>query len=132
MEFTLKTSIKATSVQIYRTWLNSAGHTEMTGGVAKITDKIGGKFTAWDGYIEGKNLALEPYGRILQSWRTTEFDETDEDSVVELLMEEVDGQTELTLIHTNLPENGAQYIEGWENYYFEPMKSYFSSIHSNF
>lgn len=128
MEFTLKTTIRATSVQIYTTWLNSSGHTEMTGGAARITDKIGGKFTAWDGYIEGKNIALEPYGRILQSWRTTEFDEDDEDSLVELLLEEVDDQTELTLIHTNLPANGEHYIQGWEDYYFAPMNSYFSSL----
>jgi activator of HSP90 ATPase len=128
MEFTLKTTIRATCMQIYTTWLNSAGHTEMTGGLAKITDKIGGKFTAWDGYIEGNNIALEPYGRIFQSWRTTEFDESDEDSLVELLLEEVDDQTELTLIHTNLPENGEHYIQGWEDYYFTPMNSYFSSI----
>ena len=128
MEFTLKTTIKASCAQIYTTWLSGAGHTKMTGGAAKITDKVGSKFTAWDGYIQGKNIALEPYGRILQSWRTTEFDEAEEDSQVELIMEEVDDQTELTLIHSNLPENGENYIQGWEDFYFIPMKSYFSNI----
>lgn len=52
----------------------------MTGGEAEISNKINEAFTAWDGYIEGTNVQLEPNKRIIQSWRTSEFDETDEDS----------------------------------------------------
>ncbi|NND08475.1 MAG: hypothetical protein HKN87_19010 [Saprospiraceae bacterium] len=126
MEFTLTTIIDATPKVIYKAWLNSEMHTKMTGGAASISDKIGEKFTAWDGYIEGINLALEPNKRILQSWRTSDFTENDEDSQVEILLEEVRGQTELILIHTKLSEQGRQYIEGWENHYFQPMKKYFS------
>ncbi|MBN4070128.1 hypothetical protein JYT76_00420 [Olleya sp. AH-315-F22] len=32
MEFTLKTTIKATAKQIYKAWLSTQGHTKMTGG----------------------------------------------------------------------------------------------------
>ena len=97
----------------------------MTGGEATVSDQVGGEFSAWDGYIDGKNLALEPNKRILQAWRTYEFENTDGDSQVEILLNEVDGQTELTLIHTNVPEDGKHYIEGWEQHYFQPMKDYF-------
>lgn len=100
----------------------------MTGGTAKISDNIGDKSFAWDGYIEGKNIELEPNQRILQSWRTSQFEEHDENSVVEILLKEIDGQTELTLNHTNVPENGEHYKKGWENHYFEPMKEYFLTI----
>ncbi|MFT7604157.1 MAG: activator of HSP90 ATPase [Saprospiraceae bacterium] len=126
MEFTLKTKINATAAEIYSTWLNSEGHTKMTGGAATISDKIGDTFTAWDNYIEGKNIVLEPYRRILQSWRTSQFEEGEEDSQLEILLNEVDGETELTLIHTNVPESGEHYIKGWDNHYFQPMKAYFS------
>jgi len=48
MEFRLKKIINASAKDIYNTWLNSAGHTDMTGGEALISDKIGDSFTAWD------------------------------------------------------------------------------------
>ena len=106
MEFTLKTKIDTSAEKIYSSWLSSEGHSKMTGGMANISDKIGDNFTAWDGYIEGKNIELEPYKRILQSWRTSQFLENEQDSQLEILLNEVDGQTELTLIHTNVPESG--------------------------
>lgn len=80
MEFTVKTKIKASAKTIYTTWLSSEGHTHMTGGAATIAAKVGDPFTAWDGYIEGTNIALEPYTRILQSWRTSQFEEEEPDS----------------------------------------------------
>lgn len=126
MEFTLKTKIKATSKEVYSTWLSSDGHTKMTGGDASTSDKVGDSFTAWDGYIEGKNVTLEPNTRIVQSWRTSQFEEGEEDSQIELLLDEVDEETELTLIHTNIPESGEHYRNGWEEHYFQPMRDYFS------
>lgn len=126
MQFTLKTKFNTTAKEIYMTWLSSEGHSNMTGGEATISDKIGGKFTAWDGYIEGGNIELEPYKRILQSWRTSQFEDHEKDSQLEILLNEVDGQTELTLIHTNVPESGEHYKKGWDDHYFQPMKCYFS------
>jgi len=125
MEFILKKSFNTTAKKIYKTWLSSEGHTKMTGGSAIISDIIGDKFTAWDGYIEGKNIDLEPNKRILQTWRTSQFKEDEEDSKIEVLLNEVDGKTELTLIHTNLSESGEHYKNGWQDHYFEPMAKYF-------
>lgn len=125
MEFTLKTKIYATAQQIYTAWLSNEGHTLMTGGVAVISDKIGDHFTAWDGYITGKNLELEPGKRILQSWRTSNFEKDEADSLLEILLNEVDGKTELTLIHKRVPESGEHYIKGWDDHYFKPMQAFF-------
>ncbi len=126
MEFTLKTKIDATAEQIYSAWLSSDGHTNMTGGIANVSGEIGENFTAWDGYIEGQNIELEPFNRILQSWRTSQFEKDEEDSQVEIQLSEFNGQTALTLIHTNVPESGEHYIKGWDTSYFQPMKMYFS------
>jgi len=126
MEFTLKTKIKATAKQIYTVWLSSEGHTKMTGGEATVSDIIGADFTAWNGYIEGKNIVLEPYKRIIQSWRTSQFKDVEKDSKIEILFHEINGQTELTLIHTNVPESGEHYKKGWDKSYFQPLKAYFS------
>ena len=54
----LREIIEATTQEIYSAWLNSQPHTQMTGGEAKCSDKVGASFTAWDGYISGKNLEL--------------------------------------------------------------------------
>jgi activator of HSP90 ATPase len=64
----------------------------------------------------------------VQSWRTGEFAESDPDSRVEIVLESVDGGTRLTLTHGDIPEGQAEsYKSGWEEWYFAPMREYFSS-----
>lgn len=126
MEFTLKTTFNATPKEVYDAWMNSESHTEMTGGDANIQDEVGTKFSALDDYITGQNLELVANQKIVQSWRTTEFEESDEDSKIEILLKEANGETNLTLIQTNLSLDGERYKNGWIEHYFEPMKAYFS------
>jgi activator of HSP90 ATPase len=114
--------------ELYESWLDSVKHADMTGGPAECSNRIGGSFTAWDGYIEGTNIALSPNEEIVQSWRTSEFSDKDEDSELTLQFEETENGTLLTLIHTNIPEGQKQYEKGWIEHYFEPMKKYFSSL----
>jgi activator of HSP90 ATPase len=114
------------SKEAYLAWLDSREHSEFTGGNAEIDSAVGGKFTVWDGYICGENLILEPYKRIVQSWRTTEFPEESPDSRLEILFNDTKEGMELTLIQTDIPSGQAkEYEEGWYDYYFEPMKHYF-------
>ena len=126
MDFTLKTILEALPAEIYQTWLSSEGHTKMTGEKATSSDQVGEKFTAWDGYIFGENILLERNHRIKQSWRSSQFEEGEEDSILEIILIQKDDKTELTLIHTNLPESGEHYKAGWDEHYFQPMKIYFS------
>ena len=128
MEFTLKTNIKATAKQIYKAWLSTQGHTKMTGGVAFTSDKVGDTFTAWGDFIKGENLILEPYNKIVQSWRSTSFKDDEEDSQIEVMLTELKGETELTLTHRYVPESGDHYIKGWEEHYITPMKNYFEYL----
>ena len=110
---------------IYRAWLDSAEHTNMTGGQANCSAHIGDSFTAWDDYIEGKNIQLIDNQEIVQSWRTIEFEEDEEDSLLTIRLKETKSGTELTLIHTNIPEGQTQYESGWVDNYFTPMSEYF-------
>jgi len=124
--FTLSETFNASTETIYKAWLSTQGHTLMTGSPAKINGHANGVFTAWDGYIWGTFLELEPNKRILQVWRTGEFPEDAEDSQVEILLEDIDGKTKLTLIHTKIPEDQVDsYKTGWLDFYFKPMKEYF-------
>jgi len=126
-EFTLSAVLPASPTAIYRAWLSSEGHAAMTGNPARVEAGLGGTFTAWDGYIWGKTLELEPNRRIVQAWRTSEFPEESPDSRVEILLEPVNGDTKITVIHTQIPEGQAEsYKQGWEEFYFAPMRAYFS------
>jgi len=113
---------------IYTAWLDSVQHTKMTGGLAECSDKIGGTFTSWDGYIEGKNIELKANAEIIQSWRTSEFGENDEDSKLIIRLKESENGTELILNHSNIPEGQTQYKKGWLEHYFTPMENYFKNL----
>jgi len=124
-KFTLSDIIPAPPEQIYKAWLSTDGHTKMTGSPAEVESSVEGKFTAWDEYISGETLELKPYSRIVQAWRTTEFPEGGPDSRVEILLESVKGGTKITIIHSNIPEGQAgDYKQGWQDFYFKPMKEY--------
>jgi activator of HSP90 ATPase len=91
-----------------------------------VRPRINGKFTAWDGYIQGTTIEMEPNRRIVQRWRTTDFPSNSPDSVVEVVLEEVENGTKVVLIHTEIPEGqGEDYKKGWKEFYFNPMKDYF-------
>jgi len=124
----LTITLPANPKAIYDAWLSGKEHTKFTGGKATASTRVKGKFTAWDGYIEGRNLELKAGKKIVQSWRTSEFPDTAPDSLLEVsLAPKAGGKAALTLIHTNIPKGqGKQYKSGWKEHYFEPMKAYFS------
>jgi activator of HSP90 ATPase len=125
-KFVLKKQFSIAAETIYKAWLNGEEHTKMTGGEATGEAKEGFEFTAWDGYISGSNLELIPNQKIVQAWRTSEFNENDKDSRLEINFASTDQGCELTLIHSDIPEDQvSDYEQGWEDHYFAPMKEYF-------
>ncbi|MDR3421701.1 MAG: SRPBCC domain-containing protein [Xanthobacteraceae bacterium] len=126
--FILTATIPASPEEIYEAWLDSVGHSEMTGGEATMSDQVGAEVSAWDGYISGRNLELVPGERIVQSWRTSEFGDEHDDSIITLVLQSLgDGSTLLTLEHSNVPDEQRSYEEeGWQSNYFEPMAAYFT------
>jgi activator of HSP90 ATPase len=133
-EFTLTETFNASAEDIYKAWLSTNGHTEITGSHAKVDGVVNGAFTAWDGYIWGTFLELEENKKIVQAWRTSEFPDDAQDSHVEVLLEEIASddalattRTKLTLIHSDMPEDQVDgYKQGWEDFYFKPMREFFS------
>lgn len=127
-EFKLTDVIPGTPQAIYDVWMSSRGHTAMTGGKARMSANVGGTYTAGDGYIAGKNLSLVPGARIVESWRTTDFTDADVDSKITVTLKAVEGGTEVTLKHIDVPASQTSYEKGgWEAYYFAPMKKYFAN-----
>ena len=123
---TQRTTIHALPEEIYEAFLDPRIHSEFTGSKATGKAEVGEKFTAWDGYIFGRNLELEKGKRIVQEWMTTEWPENYPPSKLELSFKEANGNTELIMVHSGVPANQKKELEqGWTNYYWKPLTNYF-------
>ena len=126
IEFSLSKIFPVSAEIIYNAWLDGELHSLMTGGHAECNAIEGKNFTAWDGYISGKNIKLVANQKIIQSWRTTEFRDNDEDSLIEIDLKPVAEGCQLTIKHSKIPDEQPDYGQGWQEYYFEPMSEYFN------
>ena len=127
VEFEISELFSVSPQVIYDTWLDSAGHAAMAGHPAEASGEVGGEFMAGGGHIHGKNLELTPGKLIRQTWRATDFGESDTDSELEIALAPEGTGTRLTLKHTRLPDHGMKYRQGWVEHYFEPMNAQFGS-----
>jgi len=60
--------------KFYKAILNSELHSEFTQSNCEINEVIGGKYSAYDGYILVENLSLEPFTKIIQTWQAGDED----------------------------------------------------------
>jgi activator of HSP90 ATPase len=128
IKITQKEIIPATPMEVYEAYIDEEKQTEFTGSKATSDPRVGGEFTAWDGYIIGKYIELKPGMKIVQEWRSSDFPEGAPPSRFEIGLREVKGGTELTMIHSGVPEEVAEDIgQGWKDYYWVPMKKYFKA-----
>jgi len=119
-------SFDATPAKLYELFMDSAKHTAATGMPAKVSRKVGGKWSAFGGMILGRNLALIPNRMIVQSWRSSEWKKADPDSVLIVSFEKsADGGAQVHLVHAGVPEHDhAGVTQGWVKFYWDPWKAY--------
>ena len=117
--------VPADPEKVYNAFMDSKIHSEFTGSKATGKPVVGAKFTAWDGYIFGKNLELVKGKKIVQEWETTEWPDYPPSKVEFVLIKKGNG-TELTMTHSKVPaEQAEEYKKGWTDFYWKPMKNYF-------
>lgn len=122
-----KTLIPATPDEVYDAFMEAKKHSAFTGSKATSDPKIGGEFTAWDGYISGGNLELVKGKKIVQEWSSTDWPDKFPPSRLELTFKEAKGGTEISMIHSNVPaEQADDLAEGWNEFYWKPLKEYFT------
>ena len=108
--------------EVYEALMDSKKHANFTGSPASISRQVGGKFTAYDGSLEGTNLELVPDKKIVQSWRSDDWPEGHY-SRVSFSLREMAGGTRLAFTQTGIPENNYEDVRrGWHEYYWDPMK----------
>jgi uncharacterized protein YndB with AHSA1/START domain len=114
---------------VYKALMSSEIQSIFTDSDCRIGENVGDDYDAYDGYIEGTNLELVPYSKIVQSWTAFEdaWPEDHETKVIFELSPKENG-TELKFTHENVPENLYDaFYDGWIEHYWEPMKDYFES-----
>ena len=121
-----KTIIPASPAEVYDAFIDGKKHTAFTGTKATCDPKVGGKISAWDGYISGKNLKLVQGKRIVQEWITTDWIEGYPPSTLDLSFAAKGKGTELTMIHSEVPASLASgFADGWKEHYWNLLKQYF-------
>ena len=119
--------VHADPEKVYDAFVNAKIHSEFTGSRATGKPVVGAKFTAWDGYIFGKNLELVKGKKIVQEWQTTDWPEGFGPSRFQLTFKKVKEGTKITMIHLDIPdEQKGELAEGWNEFYWTPLKEYFS------
>lgn len=117
--------IEAPVHAVFEALMDSKKHEAFTGAQASISRRVGGRISAWDGYISGANVRVEKDKVIVQSWRTTEFKESEPDSKVMFHLSKKGDGTRLMFVHSDVPNRLAEDLrQGWIDNYWTPLKAY--------
>jgi activator of HSP90 ATPase len=115
-------TFKSPPHEVYEALMDSEKHARFTGAAASISREVGGRFTAYDGSLEGENLELVPDVKIVQSWRADDWREGHY-SRATFSLKEIEGGTRLAFTQTGVPEESYEDIkQGWIDFYWDPMK----------
>jgi activator of HSP90 ATPase len=119
--------LKASPHEVYEMLMDSKKHSAFTDSKASISRKVGGKFTAYDGWILGINLKLTKDKEIVQRWRGKDWPKGHY-STVKFLLKKAGTDTRLMFSQTGIPTNKYKDISsGWKEFYWAPMKSMINS-----
>ena len=106
---------------LYDLYTNAKKHAMISGAPAEITTKEGAPFTAHGGYITGQNIKMVKDQLIVQSWRGSDWNKKDPDSIFMIHLEPKGKNVVLHAVHANVPDKHAEGIErGWHEHYWKP------------
>jgi activator of HSP90 ATPase len=118
-------TFSASPHDIYEMLMDSKKHEAFTGDKAKISRKVGGKISAYDGWIEGENVELIKDKKIVQTWRGVDWPKG-RYSLATFELEKAPGdKTKLKFTQKDIPDNKYEDIkQGWIDHYWNRMKEY--------
>ena len=108
--------------ELYEMLMDSKKHAKFTGESAKVTKKVGAKFTAYGDFITGKNLKLIPDRLIVQEWHMKGWPQGHVSKVTYRITKS-GKMTKLTCNHVKIPSASYKGINsGWKSSYWDKMK----------
>ncbi len=115
---------KASPHDVYEALMDSRKHAQFTGDSAEISREVGGRISAYGGYIEGTNEKLLPDRKIVQRWRSSDWP-VGLYSTATFDLKKVPSGTRLSFTHSGVPgEDYEAKSEGWVESYWEKMKQF--------
>ncbi len=118
-------TFNARASDLYEAIMDSRKHSQFTGSKSKVSTKVGGSFTASDGYIQGINLELVPNRKIVQNWRGSDWPAEHYSKATFSLSPAGRSKTKLTFTQTGIPAAQFESIkQGWIEYYWKPLEEW--------
>ncbi len=117
--------------EVFELLMDSKKHAGFTSHTAKISRAKNGAFSAYDGWIKGKNLEIVKDKKIVQAWRGADW-KPGLYSRAEFSLAKKGRGCALRFIQTGVPdEKYAAINKGWKEHYWEKMKSYLKENKGN-
>lgn len=125
LSFTLIHAFRATPAEVFDALTNSKALAQWS-GEGSVSKKVGGQFTMFDGWVEGKVLTYKPNKELAYTWKTTEWPEEWDPSEVRYIFTPTKTGTKVTLTHTNLPntKEARDHKAGWNEHVFVPLEKF--------
>lgn len=119
----LRIKLNAIPEDVYNALTNPFAIELWSGYSAKMSTETGSLFELWDGDIAGHNIEFVPNEKIVQEWY---FGDENVQSIVTIkLFPKGTQQTQLDVIHTNIPDDAFSEIKtGWEESYLGQLKTF--------
>jgi uncharacterized protein YndB with AHSA1/START domain len=90
----------------------------------EISREAGGAFSAFGGYVSGRQIDLLPDEHIVQAWRAGSW-KPGAYSIARFELTEQEGNTKLIFDHRGFPDGTAQHLaEGWHVNYWQPLAKF--------
>lgn len=107
--------------KVWEALVNPVLINEWGAGPAKMSDKVGFKFSLWNGDIYGKNLEVKLRKMIVQEWVFGKG----KPSRVQISLTFENQRTYIDLLHEDVPDRDRDKInKGWKDFYFGPLKDW--------
>ena len=115
---------RTTPHALFEMYVDSKKHSKSTGLPARVSRKVGGRFRAFDGALEGKNLLIVRDRQIVQLWRASHWKKEDW-SILILTFSKVAGGAQVDLVHVGVPAYDQKGVrKGWPKFYWRPWKKF--------
>src|ERR1700757_4492872 len=115
--------LPAPAESLFVMYTDPAKHAAITGAPVAISLKPGSPFQAFNGALTGATLQIIPQRLVIQSWRSTKFNDEDPDSTLILAFTPKGTNGRIDLVHLDVPAHNYQsVVEGWETHYWGPCR----------
>jgi activator of HSP90 ATPase len=116
--------INAEASDVYAALTNPFTIELWSGYPAEMNTEPGSEFSLWEGDITGRNIEFITDKKVVQEWY---FGDQAEKSIVTIIIHPDRERSEVTVEHTNIPDDEFDDIaEGWRDYYFGAIAAFFN------